>query len=152
MIDIADLVKLNVLAYLNDKSTDCCYVQKLTKRFSQVAAQLRKLSRYTIIDMTCPITSRTRKIISSIEDSEIREKIVYLISQAESSFPKTESSLERIHCAVIKLVIDDQVGGFDRAKRLYNADYRDLLMNAGFGHDLEAHNEWADSYLSGRNV
>ena len=45
LFDIAALLKLNVLAYLNDKSTDWCYVQKLTKRFSQVATQLRKLSR-----------------------------------------------------------------------------------------------------------
>jgi hypothetical protein len=59
----------------------------------------------------------------------------------------TPASLERLRFAVLKLSggkLDKLRKALDLGKR----DWRDLLMAAGFGHDLEAHKHWADETLS----
>lgn len=53
----------------------------------------------------------------------------------------TPEQMERIHFAVIRLGAAD-VDALDRAIRLAQTDWRDLLMEADFGHSLTAHDEW----------
>ena len=48
---------------------------------------------------------------------------------------------ERVHTAIIKTAfgsIDDLVGAITTAEQ----DWRDVLMNADFGHDTKAHLSW----------
>jgi hypothetical protein len=52
--------------------------------------------------------------------------------------------MERIRFAVLKLATESEAG-LDAAVNLANTDWRDLLMSAGFGKDLDAHEKW---YLS----
>lgn len=52
--------------------------------------------------------------------------------------------MDRIRFAVLKLGNEKQ-GGLDAAIDLANTDWRDLLMAAGFGKDLNAHEEWYQS-------
>ena len=52
--------------------------------------------------------------------------------------------MERIRFAVLKLGAKSD-SAFDSAILLAKTDWRDLLMAADFGEDLEAHNKWWQS-------
>jgi hypothetical protein len=52
----------------------------------------------------------------------------------------TEEDVERVRFAALKLSEGD-LGKLKRAIDLAHVDFRDLLMNAGFG-EVEAHKEW----------
>jgi hypothetical protein len=57
--------------------------------------------------------------------------------------PSTPVGLERVRLAVLKLSNGDQdklLEAISLAKR----DWRDVLVWAGFGNDLEAHKKWAE--------
>jgi hypothetical protein len=49
--------------------------------------------------------------------------------------------LERYRFAALKLS-GGTLDGLRRAVALAKRDWRDLLMNAGFGHDVHAHERW----------
>jgi len=53
----------------------------------------------------------------------------------------TPQSLERIRFAALKLSAGDLMGLLE-AIELAKADWRDLLMAAGFGEDVRAHEFW----------
>jgi hypothetical protein len=53
----------------------------------------------------------------------------------------TPQSLERIRFAALK-VSDGQIEKLKKAIELAKADWRDLLVDAGFAHDTEAHKSW----------
>lgn len=48
---------------------------------------------------------------------------------------------ERIHCAVLKISRGD-IARLRAAVKESHTDYRDVLMAAGFGHDVDAHKKW----------
>ncbi len=48
---------------------------------------------------------------------------------------------ERIHCAVLKISKGDIYRLRDAVKESH-IDYRDVLMAADFGHDVNAHKNW----------
>jgi hypothetical protein len=50
--------------------------------------------------------------------------------------------MERIRFAVIKLAKESSMS-IDSAVELAQKDWRDLLMAAGFGNELDAHEKWA---------
>jgi hypothetical protein len=52
--------------------------------------------------------------------------------------------VERIMFAVLRLATERD-GGLDTAIKLAKTDWRDLLMSAGFGEDLNAHEKWYKS-------
>jgi hypothetical protein len=52
-----------------------------------------------------------------------------------------ETKLERFHFAALKLS-EGKLDKLDHAIALAKADWRDLLMAAGFGEDVEAHKSW----------
>jgi hypothetical protein len=56
----------------------------------------------------------------------------------------TPVQMERIRFAVLKLAIESD-SGLDAALNLVSRDWRDLLMSAGFGDDLNAHVKWFES-------
>jgi hypothetical protein len=53
----------------------------------------------------------------------------------------TPEQMERIHFAVIRLG-KESPEALSEAVKLAQTDWRDLLMVAGFGEDLEAHSKW----------
>ncbi len=58
-----------------------------------------------------------------------------------------ERSLERVRFAILKISQGDP----DRlleAVALAQVDWRDVLVSAGFGYDVLAHQEWAQSVLA----
>lgn len=92
------------------------------------------------------ITQRTMKIIASLfGDKEQRLVKLELESKCSTNVPGcsdwSNSQLERIWFAVLKLS-DGELSKLRSSIELANTDFRDLLMAAGFGHDLEAHNKW----------
>lgn len=58
----------------------------------------------------------------------------------------TPKQMERIRFAVLKLGRGD-LDSLEKAIRLAKTDYRDLLMHAGFGEDLKAHEKWRGSII-----
>ncbi len=59
----------------------------------------------------------------------------------------TSEQLERIIFAVLKFSCEAK-GGVEVAIELANTDWRDLLMVAGFGEDLNAHQMWYQSIVN----
>jgi len=53
----------------------------------------------------------------------------------------TPADLERIRFAAIR-VSDGRLSELREAIALANVDWRDLLVGAGFAHDVRAHEEW----------
>jgi len=74
-----------------------------------------------------------------------------LITECGESLPLMQGSSlktrERIHLAVLK------ISGGDLPKLLYaiklaKRDWRDLLISAGFGYDVTAHEHWSKEVLA----
>lgn len=59
--------------------------------------------------------------------------------------------LERYRFAAIK-VSAGRLGGLERAIALAKTDWRDLLMEADFGHDVRAHERWCEGVLAANAV
>jgi len=92
--------------------------------------------------MTPPLTHRTQQLIELVADEAIEARILALFASPVTAFGPPE----RIWFAVIKLAMagpDD----LQRAEHWYRIDPRDLLMNAGFGFDADAHEDWCNSLL-----
>ena len=58
----------------------------------------------------------------------------------------TPESLERLRFAVLK-ISGGQLEIFNKAIAIAKQDWRDLLMWAGFGHGVKAHEAWAEQLL-----
>jgi len=58
----------------------------------------------------------------------------------------TPEGLERIRFAVLKLS-SGSVQEFERAIAIANADWRDVLVAAGFGSSVLAHRNWHDAQI-----
>ncbi|MBN2197347.1 MAG: hypothetical protein JW751_31380 [Polyangiaceae bacterium] len=73
-----------------------------------------------------------------------------LVAACGSNLPFIQDAdaagLERIRFAALRLSRGD-LGELRRAIDLAQADWRDLLMAAGFGRDPNAHEKWATSIL-----
>lgn len=52
------------------------------------------------------------------------------------------TQMERIRCSVLKLAKENKMN-LDSAVKLAQKDWRDLLIAAGFGNELNAHEKWA---------
>jgi len=65
---------------------------------------------------------------------------------AEKIYNSSEAEVERIQLAVLKLSNGD-ADKFLAAVKLAQIDWRDVLVAAGFGEDLEAHSNWVDEIV-----
>lgn len=92
--------------------------------------------------MNLPLTPRTRQLIELITDDAIKGRILALFASPVEAFGPPE----RIWFAVIKLALEGPED-LKRAEDWYRLDPRDLLMNAGFGFDVNAHEKWCKSVL-----
>ena len=92
------------------------------------------------------ITQRTAKVVAALFPEN--EQVIVsdeLVSNCSTNVPGCDNwsnmQLERIWFAVLKLSTGE-LNKLESSIKLANTDYRDLLMAAGFGYDLEAHNKW----------
>lgn len=99
------------------------------------------------MDRQCPpLTPETQRRVEALFKGENRSIVMQqLIERCGSSLPLTtrmdESGFERLRFAVLKLS-GGNMKEFARAVEPANWDWRDLLMAAGFGEDVSAHERW----------
>jgi len=99
------------------------------------------------------LSSRTWQLVKFLFKPEEQESAgKMLVEECGQNLPfmkeADESQLERIRVAVLRIGIGDMAEtrkAIDLAKR----DWRDVLMWAGFGYDLKAHEKWAERTLKG---
>lgn len=92
--------------------------------------------------MNPPLTPRTRQLIELITDEAAKARVLALFTSPVEAFGPPE----RIWFAVIKLAMEGRQH-LKNAEAWYRIDPRDLLMNAGFGFDPDAHEDWCESVL-----
>lgn len=100
------------------------------------------------------ITQRTKKIIAVLFRDKEQDLVKFeLESKCSTNVPGcsswSNSELERIWFAVLKLSNGD-LSKLRSSIRLANTDFRDLLLTAGFGHNLEAHNKWFEEKITSK--
>jgi hypothetical protein len=97
------------------------------------------------------ITDRTRRIIRKLfPEAHVEAVAARLECDCGAGFfpdrQTTSSDHERLQFAVLKL----SEGRLDRlaeAIREAKVDWRDTLMGAGFGYDVDEHVRWAEGFL-----
>ena len=93
------------------------------------------------------LSERTARLLARlfVDEAERNTVRVKLEIECGNGIPFCESSgpedLERIRFAVLKLS-DGKMRELERAVKLASVDWRDLFMAAGFGRDVDAHNQW----------
>jgi hypothetical protein len=91
-----------------------------------------------------PLSARTREHLRTLFDATEREEAERLLSaldDAAKQAPRTPESLERLRFAALRVSAGTLVG-LREALALARTDWRDLLMSAGFGYDVDAHAAW----------
>lgn len=83
------------------------------------------------------------KILFSSSEQELVRSL--LVSECGNNLPGLQNAdsktMDRFRFAVLKLSEGD-LSELDKALRLANTDWRDLLMAAGFGESLTVHETW----------
>ena len=92
------------------------------------------------------LSEETAKRVSSIfPNTQLKEVEDLLTIECGENIPFCENNnkyeMERIRFAVLKLSEGNLVK-LVQSIELAQTDWRDLLMMAGFGEDVEAHNKW----------
>jgi len=92
------------------------------------------------------LSERTIDIVTRLFSQEQRREVEELLKiECAENIPFCENydkfQMERIRFSVLKLS-EGKLDELVRAIELAQVDWRDLFMEAGFGHDPEAHNKW----------
>ena len=92
------------------------------------------------------LSERTIKIVNGLFPQEQRLEVADLLKmECAENIPFCENhdefQMERIRFSVLKLS-EGRMDKLVQAIELAQADWRDLFMAAGFGHDPDAHNKW----------
>jgi hypothetical protein len=101
--------------------------------------------------MTPPLSPRTRQLVEIFfKSNELPEAEQWLEQSCGNNLPFCEGldeyQMERMRFAAIKLSkgnLPKLLEAIDEA----GVDWRDLLLAAGFGHDVHAHELWAKKIL-----
>jgi hypothetical protein len=95
------------------------------------------------------ISKTTKNVIEKLFPEVNQETVCnILIEECTEKLPLARSEgYERIHLAILKISSGD-IGKFLEAAELTRRDWRDVLMWAEFGDDLEAHLKWAAKLCS----
>lgn len=92
-----------------------------------------------------PLTPRTRDHVAVMFPDAQDEVAELLVRECGNNLPMLENAdalaLERLRFAVLRLSAG-RFGKLQAAIDLARTDWRDLLMAAGFGEDVEAHLRW----------
>lgn len=95
---------------------------------------------------TPPISAESERRIESLFPVDEQELVrTLLLDECGNNLPGLENAdseaMDRCRFAVLKLS-EGELPKLDKALRLAKADWRDLLMAAGFGESLLAHESW----------
>ncbi len=98
------------------------------------------------------LSNRTKTIIQKMFPSEQQDDVEqFIIEECGNNLPFLQNSdeigLERIRFAVLT-VSNGDLNKLLSCIQLAQADWRDMLMAAGFGYDTTAHDLWANGYLA----
>lgn len=88
-----------------------------------------------------PLSLRVLQLVDALFGEAAAPVVCPRLTSAGSYLRMTDAGYERCRIAVLKLSGGD-LDAFERALSLFETDYRDLLMAAGFGHDTGAHLTW----------
>jgi hypothetical protein len=93
-----------------------------------------------------PLSSETQRRVDALFDGPARDAASeLLITQCAANLPLwvnvDERGLERIRFAVLKLSNGD-LTELRRAVQMAQVDWRDVLVAAGFGYSVRAHESW----------
>ena len=93
-----------------------------------------------------PLSPATNLRVQRLFDPQDQEQARRILEEhCANSLPFCEHSdmftLERLRFAVLKLSGGD-LGRLRSEVQHAGIDWRDVLMDAGFGHDISAHKEW----------
>lgn len=97
---------------------------------------------------TVPLSDRTRKLMHMVFNEEnwdrIEQTLVEDCGPPDVYMGSVDNlnGIERIRIAAVK-VSKGNLQHFEYCIRQARTDWRDLLMNAGFGSDLSAHLHWS---------
>jgi hypothetical protein len=96
--------------------------------------------------MPPPLTPETIRRVDLLFPPELREEVIRILEdECGNNLPflaKADAKkLERFRFAALK-VSRGQLDRLRSAVALGKLDWRDLLMSAGFGNDITAHNRW----------
>jgi hypothetical protein len=98
-----------------------------------------------------PLTMRVQAVIEKLfAETGDRETVrAILLEECGESLPLAGNpdQIERIQLAVLK-VSRGEAGKFLETAALAQMDWRDVLMAAGFGSDVEVHIGWAEKTLN----
>lgn len=97
--------------------------------------------------MSTSLSAATVDHIEALFPPELREQVRELLSRqcgSNLSFceNRDEFQLERVRFAALKLS-KGNLRELQKAVKLAQTDWRDVLMAAGFAHDLNAHKKWS---------
>lgn len=97
------------------------------------------------------LSKRTERLVACLFAPEVREGVRHRLerecgAEALGIADASAEGLERIRFAVLR-VSSERPRGLEGAFALARIDWRDLLMEADFGHDLRAHDAWCRSVL-----
>ena len=96
------------------------------------------------------LRSTVTSVITALFTPDEREIISEMLIEecnVERLHSSTAEGLERIQLAILKLS-NGEVDKFLAAAELAQLDWRDVLMAAGFGNDLESHSSWVKEVAS----
>ena len=93
-----------------------------------------------------PLSNEARRRVDALFDGdEARQAAELLVNECGPNLPLVHRadpiSLERLRYAALKLS-GGRLDALREAVELARIDWRDLLMGAGFGYDVHAHEKW----------
>jgi len=97
-----------------------------------------------------PLSSDTQTLVTRLFPPADQTAIARALEEHCTGNPRhgyTPEKLERLRFAVLKLSRGDREA-FDKALADARLDFRDVLMGAGFGTDLDAHRKWFAEQLA----
>ena len=92
-----------------------------------------------------PLVTAAITALFAPEDRETITEVLTEECNAERPYTSSEDLVERVQLAVLK-ISNGKVDKLLPAAELAQLDWRDALMAAGFGNDLEAHLKWAGEF------
>jgi hypothetical protein len=97
-------------------------------------------------------TTRTRALLNLEVTADVRARLLALFATDVALIgPTLPAALDRVQFAAVKLALSGEQGLF-LAEHYWSTDVRDLLMSAGFGHDLGAHERWFGEMVPGASI
>jgi len=88
--------------------------------------------------------------VSESEQAEIAQRLIDIFSLRHEGSSRLICAVLRVSCGQFDRAYYSKTGRldeFESAIALLDTDWRDLLMAAGFGEDIKAHEEWMSATL-----